>query len=544
MEDNMHRNFTICSVLVTFITIAVLGQNAWAQKIAPNPLKINELYYTGSFAAGLLSANDTYVELYNSSKTEAVYLDGMVIARFGTSAADSNGAITSSQLQAYKFPGNPGGHVYLVSPLSFVVLARNAQDFTSQGGLNLSGADWEFYSGDPFLDKDNPAPNLTPLHASILSQDFTMGTTDDAIALCDGTDTTLSDGIQISTIINAVEYHSSAPTTKILPAVLDSGYAGAFVATGLSIERITAGYDTHNSTVDFDTTKPTPGYEHGTSGGGQLSILPNIYPLKLGGYSLFDEYTVDTNGNRIDSTLHPASKLITDTSLVYGGISACQQNDSTTLKNTAALAQIEYFRNPDGIDVQEYADQTFYQNVLGPLSGILSLPNQWLDMYKGSAGLKISYPILSIDTSVTVSTFPLTIQITSTAEWAGTDSITVPAGTFYCYRFETTVHLQVTLSSIIPVINTTFVQKAWLASNVGIVKLISPSVNLSLPGSGAQSSPGFEDDLRYNGKVVVSVKQIASIAPLSIELEQNYPNPFSDHTSLRFSVPVEQAVSL
>ncbi|HZV12129.1 MAG TPA: T9SS type A sorting domain-containing protein, partial [Candidatus Kapabacteria bacterium] len=35
-----------------------------------------------------------------------------------------------------------------------------------------------------------------------------------------------------------------------------------------------------------------------------------------------------------------------------------------------------------------------------------------------------------------------------------------------------------------------------------------------------------------------------SAAPASTTLEQNYPNPFSDKTSLQFSIPSEQNISV
>jgi hypothetical protein len=129
-----------------------------------------------------------------------------------------------------------------------------------------------------------------------------------------------------------------------------------------------------------------------------------------------------------------------------------------------------------------------------------------------------------------------------TGSWVGVDTVVVPAGTFTCYKFVVTVHLMASASGL-PLLNKTFVRTTWLASNVGIVKDSVPTVNINIQGQG-KIIPGYENDLRSHGKTTVSVKQIGFGAPALAALGQNYPNPFSDNTSLQFSIPSEQNISL
>jgi hypothetical protein len=88
----------------------------------------------------------------------------------------------------------------------------------------------------------------------------------DVYVLTDGSDLYYADGIDISSVVDGVEYRSSVPAImKYLTPLVDQGYAGIGIQkyNGLSIERIIPGYDTNNSTNDFEIiTHPTPGYQH------------------------------------------------------------------------------------------------------------------------------------------------------------------------------------------------------------------------------------------------------------------------------------------
>jgi hypothetical protein len=92
-----------------------------------------------------------------------------------------------------------------------------------------------------------------------------VGLNGDGLALCDGSDYDQTDGINVSSVIDCVEYSSSETHTKEVPYSLDASYGGVGQGkySGESLERIRPGFDTNNSRIDFTIlSKPTPGYQH------------------------------------------------------------------------------------------------------------------------------------------------------------------------------------------------------------------------------------------------------------------------------------------
>lgn len=524
------------SCCLRWLPLLLIGGAAIAQPPVQNPLKINEIYFSGSFAGNVLQANDQFIEVYNGSATMPAFLDGLMIVAFGGQARPNAGALNSQGIAAYKFPGTPGGRQYAVSPGAYIVIARNAQDFTPQNGKNLSGADWECYSG--LLDVDNPAQNLVALGAGLFGfhQDFNMGAAADVIALCDGRDTLLTDGIAIPSIIDVVEYNS-AGGQKLVPPQLDGGSAGLGVLTGTAIERKTAGEDSNNSTVDFDSAAPSPGYQHGHSNQ-PLSVLPDIYPLNYLNYKLYDAYDVDTLGARVDQSLHAYSATIGSIAVEIGGRAAGMEIDSTFPPNGRATTAVQYFNNPSGIDLEQYADAQFLTALLGPAATFVSAPEQWLTLFKGSAGFKVAYPILTVDTTILFGTYSINSHADVTGKWDGTETITVPAGTFDCYVFKITVHATAALS-IVPVFDNTVVHTFWLARGTGIVRELMPSSNVNIALLGQTfSQAGSERNLRASGMAIMQSAVGAGVRiPSALTLDAPFPNPVSSVCRLVIGAP-------
>jgi len=215
-------------------------------------LKINEIYYVGP-PNNFFYWYDQFIELYNSSE-DTVYLDGMVVCRMGK--------FLESVTYIFQFPGEPLiGRKYPVPPNSFVVLAQDAinhRDVVFNGlvSVDLSHADWEFRNSIDYGDRDNPdVPNINNIEVGH-RLDFTISLAGDVILIADGSDLNYLDGIDIASVIDCVEYHVSSDHMKEIEAELIK-YGGQ------SIERISAGFDSNNSSVDFEIIDhPTPGYQH------------------------------------------------------------------------------------------------------------------------------------------------------------------------------------------------------------------------------------------------------------------------------------------
>ena len=225
-------------------------------------LKINEIYSAGPPNRSFYFY-DQFIELYNSSN-DTIYLDGMVICRMWH--------MLESVTYIFQFPGEPlVGREYPVPPETFVVIAQDAMDHTNIPNLplpesvDLSNADWEFRNSADYGDFDNPdVPNLDNIEVGH-RLDFMIGLTMDVVLIADGSDLDYLDGMDIESVIDCVEYASSATHIKDIEKELDRGFGGVGLTkySGQSLERVTAGFDSNNSTVDFEIIDhPTPGYQH------------------------------------------------------------------------------------------------------------------------------------------------------------------------------------------------------------------------------------------------------------------------------------------
>ena len=242
-----------------------------AKPISSTGISINELYVAGPVNS-IFFFYDEFFELYNASDSVR-YLDGMMMMRV-TGISDQgilpgedrdNDGDIDGILYVFRFPGQPGGSEHPIQPGQFVVVAVDAVNHSNivSTAPDLSHADYEFYNQYSAEDLDNPAvPNLLNMRSD-KTQDFLVGLTADVIVLSDGRDSVWVDGIDISTIVDGVEYQSSPPPTnqKTLDPRVDRGYILSPPRyAGMSMQRREPGSDTNDGTIDFEIlSSPTPG---------------------------------------------------------------------------------------------------------------------------------------------------------------------------------------------------------------------------------------------------------------------------------------------
>ncbi|MCU7496267.1 MAG: DUF4876 domain-containing protein [Ignavibacteria bacterium] len=241
----------------------------FAKPVSSTGIAINEIYAAGPVSN--LYWYDQFIELYNSSDS-VKYLDGMMVMRFsgnstgkGPGADEGDDGDIDGLTYAFKFPGKCGEKNYPFPPKTFLVLASNAINHQKNysTSVDLSHADWEFYNQYSALDMDNPkVPNLINMRPDITA-DFVIALTNDIVVLSNGKDQNWQDGIDISTILDAVEYQTTATVQKTLDPRLDRGYVLSPPRySGRSIQRREAGVDTNDGSVDWETlAHPTPGYQ-------------------------------------------------------------------------------------------------------------------------------------------------------------------------------------------------------------------------------------------------------------------------------------------
>jgi len=245
-------------------------------QITVRELLINEIFYAGSDYSRYYFY-DQFVELYNTAEN-TLYLDGCIITRnFPSDLEDIEDIDHVRATYAFQFPGTPvTGREYPIEPGQHVVVASDAINHSlyANNGVDLSGADWEFFN--PLgSDWDNPdVPNVVSIHPT-KTTDFMINLAWNAVVLATGEDywyeTYTSAGyekiriaIPLYTVLDGVEYSNTMKDSKQLTARLDAGFAGLGNSkySAQSVERITPGLDSNNSSNDFRIVgPPSPGYQ-------------------------------------------------------------------------------------------------------------------------------------------------------------------------------------------------------------------------------------------------------------------------------------------
>lgn len=248
----------------------VLIDTIYVNPISSTGIVINEIYAAGP-VNNIFYFYDQFIELYNGSDSVR-YLDGMIIMRVsgnnegkGPGADEDDDGDIDGVVYAFKFPGYPGEKNIPIFPKQFIVCAVDAVDHRKMisTSIDLSNADWEFFNQYSPEDIDNPnVPNLINMF-SHRTQDFLINLSSDVIVIADGRDTVLLDGVDISTIVDGVEYQPNPhpQNKKTLDPRVDRGYVLSPPRySGRSMQRKEPGFDTNDSGTDFEIIEPpTPG---------------------------------------------------------------------------------------------------------------------------------------------------------------------------------------------------------------------------------------------------------------------------------------------
>jgi hypothetical protein len=251
------------------------GTQTIIAKTVPNTgIAINEIYCSGP-VNNMFYFYDLFIELYNSSDS-IKYVDGMQFMRVSANTPLSNPPGTKGPgadeyndgrmwgvTYIYKFPGRPGEKNYPFYPKQFLVIAGDAIDHRKAvaSSIDLSHADWEFFNQYMAAETDNPnVPNLTNLRPDNTTK-FLISLSSDIVALASGVDTVWTDGIDIGTIIDAVQYRSNLNLPKTIDDRLDKGMVQSPPRySGKSMQRKEPGMDSNDGYLDWDIlSTPTPG---------------------------------------------------------------------------------------------------------------------------------------------------------------------------------------------------------------------------------------------------------------------------------------------
>ena len=253
---------------VEVTTTRVYVDSLFASGISNTGLAISEIYAGGPIN-NIFYFYDQYVELYNYSDS-IKYLDGMLISRVsgnnegkGPGADEGDDGDLDGITYIFKFPGNPGERNCPINPGQYMVVAAKAIDHRQSvsTSIDLSRCDWEFYNQFSATDFDNPnVPNLLNIRAD-RTVDFLINLVSDVIVLSSGVDTVWSDGIDISNVIDGVQYASTATKIRTIDGRVEKGLALSPPRySGQSMRRREPGGDTDDATLDWEIIPAaTPG---------------------------------------------------------------------------------------------------------------------------------------------------------------------------------------------------------------------------------------------------------------------------------------------
>lgn len=250
------------------ISGAVVRDTIKATQVANTGIAINEVYACGPVNS-IFFFYDQFIELYNYSD-ETRYLDGMILMRVsgnndgkGPGADEGDDGDFDGVTYIFKVPGKPGEKNYPFYPKTYKVFAATgiSHKNTVATSIDLSKADWEFYNQYSVSDFDNPnVPNLINLRSD-RTVEFLVNLVSDVIIVASGVDATWEDGIDISTVIDGLDYKSSTTMRKTMDNRIDKSFALSPPRySGKSMQRREPGGDSNDAISDWEIlSAPTPG---------------------------------------------------------------------------------------------------------------------------------------------------------------------------------------------------------------------------------------------------------------------------------------------
>jgi hypothetical protein len=211
------------------------------------------------------------------------------------------------------------------------------------------------------------------------------------------------------------------------------------------------------------------------------------------------------------------------------------------------------FFYPNGSDGYVYLSSKNVEDFLTTLDQTGTIPNfsfvkfftslqNWYSTFRFASPVGAEYIIVQKDTSVTIGIFSIPLQFKYVGTRLADETIQTVNGNYTCKKFL----IQWIISSAFlggDIITLNFTD--WIAQENWIVQEIMPGQYINNPtlttlGIPPFAIPGYEIKLTDQLTSVVSETKI----PTSIELEQNFPNPFNPTTKIVFSIPQRSNVRL
>jgi hypothetical protein len=210
------------------------------------------------------------------------------------------------------------------------------------------------------------------------------------------------------------------------------------------------------------------------------------------------------------------------------------------------------FYNTEGTNGFEYFSISRIAEFLAQLDSMGIDPNfsfisffsslqDWYSVYRFGSTVGSTYTLISKDTTVGV--YPLLFEYLG--KRLQDQNIQTILGSFNCKKFllQWKVSYRLLPPPFPPVELIKTNDTIWVAPNHWIVQDIIPSnpIDLSLLGIPPFYIPGLETKL--TDEIITNI-QNEDLNPVTFFLEQNYPNPFNPSTTIKYSIPTSEFVTL
>ncbi|HEY3875978.1 MAG TPA: T9SS type A sorting domain-containing protein [Candidatus Kapabacteria bacterium] len=267
----------------------------------------------------------------------------------------------------------------------------------------------------------------------------------------------------------------------------------------------------------------------------QSMTVSELMPLAVGQYVEYNEYDTAASSDA-------PSKSFAYYEGIQSGFSFEGETGVALVRDTLGNGDpfgahnIHYSFTSAG-DLQAYADSAFVADLIPNeiVAGITKMPNAWEDYFKLTVE-ENSYPIMTLNSSVTVDGTMANVTVTVSGMYKGIKTVTLSKGTYNnAYQFD--IQAIVNISALGGLIKGSFtsIQSNWFVPGIGIIKTNAPIAGTTIQGNTI-STVGREKEMVADGNAYASVPFVQHLVPY-IHI---YPNPASNEATFTFDRSARQ----